>query len=111
MTRSAALEPTVGDLLLATGADNYVSKAHNTLSYLHLETGALEEAERHMDEAAAGGMSIVYGYEDLGEQYARRHRHADAARAYLKAMKHGRGKVTPARKAWENLHRTWEHIW
>ena len=71
---SSALEPTVGDLLLALGADNFQAKAHNTLGYLFLKRGALEPAEQHMDDAVQGGLDVVYGYRDLGTNTA----HADS---------------------------------
>jgi cytochrome c-type biogenesis protein CcmH/NrfG len=63
-----------------------------------------------MDSAAAGGLKIV-GYSDLGEMYANAGQHTDAARAYVKAMKHSPNKVEPARKAWENLRDAWRELW
>ena len=107
----AALEPTVGDLLMAISADQFVANSHNSLSYLYLETGALAEAEHHMDEAAAAGLTIVYGYYDLAEEYEKLGEHGDAARAYLKATQHSPKKLDPAIKAWENLHRFWGQVW
>ncbi len=106
----AALAPTVGDLLLATSANNFEAKAHNMLSYLYLERGSLETAEGHMDSAAAGGLKAI-GYADLGEKYAEAGQHTDAARAFVKAMKHTPNKVDPARKAWDNLRDAWREIW
>lgn len=106
----AALAPTVGDLLLAMRANNFEAKAHNMLSYLYLERGELETAEGHMDSAAAGGLKVI-GYSDLGEQYAEAGQHADAARAYVKAMQHSPNKVEPARKAWDNLSDAWREMW
>jgi tetratricopeptide (TPR) repeat protein len=82
-----ALEPTVGDLLFALGADNFPAKAHNALSYLFLERGALEVAENHLDEAVKGGLDPVYGYRELGDEYRVRGQFADATRAYLKATR------------------------
>lgn len=106
----AALAPTVGDLLLAASANNFEAKAHNMLSYLYLERGSLETAEGHMDSAAAGGLKVV-GYSDLGETYANAGQHTDAARAYVKAMKHSPSKVEPARQAWDNLREAWRELW
>lgn len=105
-----ALAPTVGDLLLATSANNFEAKAHNMLSYLHLDRGSLETAEGHMDSAAAGGLNVV-GYADLGEKYANAGQHTDAARAYVKAMKYSSHKVEPARRAWDNLRDAWQDLW
>lgn len=102
---TVALEPTIGDLLLALGAEHLEAKAHNSLSYLFLERGALEEAERHMDEAVQGGLTVVYGYSDLGDEYTRRGQHADAARAYLKAARFTPHKLETIRDAWESLRR------
>ena len=106
----AALAPTVGDLLLAVSADNFEAKAHNMLSYLYLERGLLETAEGHMDSASNGGLKVI-GYADLGDKYAEAGEHTDAARAYVKAMKHSPDKVTPARKAWDNLCDAWRELW
>jgi tetratricopeptide (TPR) repeat protein len=100
-----ALEPTVGDLLLALGAERFDAKAHNALSYLFLERGALEVAERHMDEAVQGGLTVVYGYGDLGDEYTLRGQHADAARAYLKAARFSANKLDTLRDAWESFRR------
>ena len=98
-----ALRPAASDLLLALGADGFEFKAHNMLSYLHLDNGSAEQAESHMDAAAAGGMVVVYGYEDLGELYEQRGRHLDAFRAYAKAAGQGIGIVRPTGKMLENL--------
>jgi tetratricopeptide (TPR) repeat protein len=106
----AALTPTVGDLLLAVSADNFAAKAHNMLSYLYLERGLLETAEGHMDSASQGGLKVV-GYADLGEKYAEAGLHTDAARAYVKAMKHSPNKLEPARQAWDNLRDAWRELW
>ncbi|MBC8353166.1 MAG: hypothetical protein H8E66_14310 [Planctomycetes bacterium] len=99
----AAMAPIVHDLLLATHADNFVAKAHNMLGDLHLQRGSLEQAEHHMDNAVAGGLSVVYGYSELAEEYQNAGRHADAMRANLKASQEESGKIAPLRKAWENL--------
>ena len=108
-TRSA-LAPTVGDLLLATSANNFEAKAHNMLSYLYLDRGSLEAAEGHMDSAAAGGLKVV-GYADLGAKYAAAGQHTDAARAYVKAIKYSPNKVEPSRQAWDNLRDAWQELW
>jgi tetratricopeptide (TPR) repeat protein len=100
-----ALEPTIGDLLLALGAERFEAKAHNALSYLFLERGALEVAERHMDDAVQGGLTVVYGYRDLGDEYTLRGQHADAARAYLKAARFTSDKLETLRDAWESVRR------
>lgn len=94
-----SISPAVSDLLRALGADNFVAKAHHGLSVLHLDRGALEAAERHLDAAAATGASIVYGYDDLAAEYEAAGRHTDATRAYLKAIGKGAGYVRPTGKA------------
>lgn len=99
----AAMAPIVQDLLLATGADNFAAKAHNMLGDLYLQRGSLEQAEQHMDDAVAGGLSVVYGYSELAGEYENAGRHLDAMRANLKAAQEEPSKVAPLRKAWENL--------
>ena len=98
-----ALEPTVRDLLIALQAEEFAGKAHHVLSYLLLEDGAAREAEEHLDQAAALGQSIVFGYQDLGALYEERHEHLDAMRAYAKALKHGSPIARPLVKMMENL--------
>jgi tetratricopeptide (TPR) repeat protein len=100
---SAALTPTVGDLLLATGANDFEAKAHNMLGYLHLENGAPEEAEQHMDAAADSHAIVVFAYEDLGKYYEEQGRSLDAFRAYAKLAGQGTGLVHPLGKMMENL--------
>ncbi len=100
---AAAMPPTVHDVLLATRANNFVAKAHNMLGDLYLDRGSLEQAEKHMDAAMAGGLTVVYGYSELAEEYEDAGRHSDAMRAYLKAAQAEPGKIAPLRKAWENL--------
>lgn len=100
---SAALRPTVGDLLLALGANHFDAKAHNMLGYLHLDSGAAEEAEYHMDAAADSGVVIVFGYEDLARLYEAQGRPLDAFRANAKSAAHGAGIVGPTRRMIENL--------
>jgi tetratricopeptide (TPR) repeat protein len=99
----AALTPTVGDLLLALGANHFDAKAHNMLGYLHLEYGAADSAEQHMDAAAQSGAVIVFGYEDLARLYADQHRPLDAFRANAKAAANGEGIVAPVRGMIGNL--------
>jgi tetratricopeptide (TPR) repeat protein len=100
---AAAIQPTVGDLLLALGADRFDAKAHNMLGYLYLESGAAQMAEHHMDAAADSGAVVVFGYEDLGKWYEAEGQHLDAVRAYAKATTQGTGIVRPLGKALENL--------
>jgi tetratricopeptide (TPR) repeat protein len=100
---SMALEPSVRDLLLALRAEDFVAKSHNMLGSLHLERGSLELAEKHMDEAVAAGLAVVYGYSDLGKEYEAAGRHDAALRAYLKAAQQEPHKMLPLRKAWENF--------
>jgi hypothetical protein len=56
-----------------------------------------------MDEAVAGGLSVVSGYDKLAREYENAGRHADAMRAYLKAAQGVPGEITPLRNAWEQL--------
>ena len=83
----AALEPTVGDLLIALEAEKFVGKAHLALGNLFLERDALELAELHLDAAVQEGINVVLGYRLLGEAYGARGQDTDATRAFLKATK------------------------
>jgi tetratricopeptide (TPR) repeat protein len=100
---AAALVPTVGDLLLAIGANHFDIKAHSMLGYLHLENGAPEQAEYHMDATADSGVMVVFGYDDLGRFYEEEGRRLDAFRAYAKSASQGTGLVRPLGKMMENL--------
>jgi tetratricopeptide (TPR) repeat protein len=90
---ATALEPTVGDLLVSLGAESFRGKAHNTLGYLHMERGALDIAEEHMDHAVREGLAVVYGYHELGDKYHALGQHANAMRAHLKATKFSSNKM------------------
>jgi hypothetical protein len=59
-----------------------------------------------MDAATAAGLDVVFGYRDLGAAYEHAGRHADAARAYLKALKEEPGKAYPLQKLLENAGKT-----
>lgn len=78
------LGPLVGDLVRALKADNFVGKAHHALGDLLLRRGMLREAEEHMDAAAEMGLTVMFGYEDLGLLYELQGRPADTLRAYRK---------------------------
>jgi hypothetical protein len=97
------LPPMVHDLVEAIGADNFVGKSHNMLGHLYLDRGWLEQSEGHMDQAAATGLSILYGYQDLGDRYGLEGRHLDACRSYLKQLAQGGPIVGPATKFLDNL--------
>jgi tetratricopeptide (TPR) repeat protein len=99
----SALEPTVRDLLLAMGADNFEGKACNTLGTLFLERGALEIAEQYMDEAVARGMVNDHGYLDLAAEYKARDQFANATRAYWKSVTRSATQATAARDLLFNL--------
>jgi tetratricopeptide (TPR) repeat protein len=97
------LEPTVRDLLISVRAEDFEGKTHHMLSYLLLEDGVAREAEEHLDQAAALGQSIVFGYQDLGALYEEQHEHLDAVRAYAKALKQGSPLARPMTKILQNL--------
>lgn len=101
--------PTVEDLLVATGTDNFVGKAHNLLSDLYFTRGELRQAESHMDAAHATGIRILYGYGELGDAYAAQGLELDAIRAYTKAIKQGRGIAVPLEEIIRNLRRSLIH--
>jgi hypothetical protein len=61
----AVVVPTAGDLLTALGADRLAARAHHLLFGIQLRHGQLTEAEFHLDQAAAAGLPVLYGYQDL----------------------------------------------
>jgi Tfp pilus assembly protein PilF len=91
---------------MALGCDKFEGQAHNILGAMYLDRGNADLAEEHMDAATAAGQDIVFGYRDLGAIYEHAGRHADAARAYLKALKEEPGKVYPLQKLLENAGKT-----
>jgi tetratricopeptide (TPR) repeat protein len=101
-TTEPHLRPTVGDLLMAMSATNFERNAHHMLGYLFIERGALEVAEEHIDQAKELGAEVPYVFNDLGEQYEAEGRHADAARAYLKAVGNGPDRLGALMKFFQN---------
>ena len=97
--------PTVGDLLMATGADNFAARAHNILGGLLLEEGALDKAEYHIDQAAQAGMFISYSYVDLIDEFESRGYYLDAARVCSKAVGHGLTEDAAHARAMANVQR------
>ena len=97
--------PTVEDLLIATGADNFPARAHNVLGKLLLEEGALDEAEHHIDHAAKAGMFVSYNYVDLIDEFENRGYYLDAARVCAKAVGHGLDEQAAHQRAMENVRR------
>ena len=78
--------PTAGDIIAALGADNFVGKAHHVLFGLQLKRGELGNAETHLDQAAATGIAVLYGYRDLAMEYLDDGRNADAVRVAEKDL-------------------------
>jgi tetratricopeptide (TPR) repeat protein len=97
--------PTVHDLLMACGGDRFVADAHSIVSYLHLEQGNADAAERHLDSATALGATVIYGYDDVARAYEEEHRYLSAARAAAKAVRHGPGRAGAAVRLLKNLGR------
>jgi tetratricopeptide (TPR) repeat protein len=85
-TTAAVTNPTVADLLVALGADNFEAKAHLALGRQFLERGAPDVAEQHFDSAVEGGLDVAAGYRRLVDEYLACGRHVDALRAYVKAV-------------------------
>ncbi len=98
-----AIGPTVGDLLLATGADNFKARAHNVLGGLLLEEGALDKAEYHIDRAAQADMFVSFNYVDLIDEFEARGYYLDAARVCAKAVGHGLTEEAAHARAMANL--------
>lgn len=93
---------TVGDVLVALGAERFEGQAHYMLGAMCLDRGATTAAETHLDAAHAAGVDVVFGYEELGAMYEKDGRYGDAARAYLKGTGHDPRLLTPLRKVLEN---------
>lgn len=82
----AVVVPAVADLLRALGADNFVGKAHQLLFGLHLDQGELGDAEFHLDRAAATGVAVLDGYQELAVGCLDAGRTADALRLLRKHL-------------------------
>jgi tetratricopeptide (TPR) repeat protein len=95
--------PLVQDLLEACGLEPYEGRAHLVLGEMHRQRGSLSHAEEHLDRAAELGIPTGAAYRMLGGAYEKEGLSAEAARAYLKAISHGREVAAPALKALENL--------
>lgn len=107
----AALLPTVGDFLAATGSSEFVGKAHNILSALYLENDQPEMCEKHLDATYNAGLTIVFGYTDLGNYYQSHGRHSDAARAFAKAVARQPGAARSAIRTFGNFRDAIGDIW
>lgn len=94
---------TVNDVMLALGCEQFEGQAHNMLGVMFLDRGNTEGAEEHMDAAKDAGLTVVFGYRDLGATYERDGRYGDAARAYLKSIENDPGLAIPMRKILENF--------
>lgn len=95
--------PMVRDVLTAGGMDQFEGKAHLALGELHMKNGSLAHAEEHLDRAALLGLPTGDLYQRLGESYEEFGLHAEATRAFLKAMSHGGGVVRPGAGALQNM--------
>jgi hypothetical protein len=80
------LVPTVGDLIKALNAENFVGKAHHTLFGLGLDEGELAVAEYHLECAVETGIAPLYGYRDLAEAYLRAGENNTAVRLGMKDL-------------------------
>ena len=94
--------PTVGDLLAALGADRYPARAHNVLGTMFTERGLFEEAEEHLDAAAAERMNGPAAYRELGAALEVEERFDDATRVYIKAFRKGDVNLLPVIKVFFN---------
>jgi hypothetical protein len=100
-----ALRPTVRDLLVAMGAENFAAQAHNMLGPMCIEDGALTDAEIHIDAARDAGRFVGYSYVDLATELEKQGHWLDAARVSAKAVGHGMDESTAHRRAMMNLGR------
>jgi hypothetical protein len=95
--------PTVNDLLVAIGADNFQGKSHSLAGMLGIELDLLPAAEEHLDSAVKLGVKAFDSYGVLAKRYEDFGKHDDAFRANLKAMAHGEGVVKSGSRALDNL--------
>jgi tetratricopeptide (TPR) repeat protein len=102
-TSEPNLRPTITDLLVGMGAAHFEPNAHHMLGCLSLDRGALEVAEAHLDQANDLGVTVPFLFNDLGEAYAVEGRHADAARAYLKAVRNGPNRAGALRRLLQSV--------
>jgi hypothetical protein len=94
--------PTVGDLLAALGADRYPARAHNVLGTMFTDRGLFDEAEDHLDAAAADQRVGPTAYRELAAALEGEERFGDAMRVYLKAFRNGDVNLLPAIKVFVN---------
>jgi hypothetical protein len=85
-TLDLMLVPSVGDLLIALGSDNFVSTSHDLLFALEIKRGMLAEAEKHLDQAVARGVCPLPWYEDLVRAYVFENQDQDAFRIMRKYL-------------------------
>lgn len=90
------ITPTVGDLLEALGADRFPARAHNALGEMQTARGLFEEAEKHLDAAAAEQLNAPQAYRRLADALATDEQYQAAARVYQKAFRHGDVNLIPA---------------
>ncbi len=102
--------PSVGELLVALHADNFVGKAHGLLAHRCLDEGLPEAAESHVDLAHRHGIPVPSGYRLIGRMYESQGRDGDAFRAYQKAALNGDGLANPGGTDEEDMRRIFEKI-
>jgi tetratricopeptide (TPR) repeat protein len=90
------ITPTVRDLLEALGADRYPARAHDLLGQMQTRQGKFEQAEQHLDAAAAEHLNTPLAYRRLAEGLAANHQYEAAARVYQKAFRNGDVNLIPA---------------
>lgn len=93
--------PSIGDPLLAIGADRYPARAHNVLGQMLTERGLFEEAKEHLDTAAAEQMNGPKAYRDLSADVEAEGRYDDM-RVLLKAFRNGDVNLISAIKMFIN---------
>jgi tetratricopeptide (TPR) repeat protein len=97
--------PTVRDLIEALGADHYPARAHKVLGEMNTERGLLEEAETHLDAAAAEHLNGPLAYRRLGQALEADRDFQGAERVFRKAFHNGDPNVVPALKVLINAWR------
>jgi hypothetical protein len=97
--------PRVSDLLASLRADNFVGKAHHLLFGLYFDGGNLSVAEFHLDQAAATGIAVLYGYRDLAATYLDEGLTSDALRVAGKDLDVNQPWIRPLCKRLAELSR------
>jgi hypothetical protein len=83
--------PRARDALEVFGGERFEGRSHLALGLMHMQRGALDHAEKHLDSAALLGEPTGDAFHDLGKKFEGEDATSEALRAHLKAFSHGGG--------------------